>query len=223
MVPDRNTEPLRDIGRVLIANKGEIAVRCIKACRELGVHSIAIFTNADTTSLHAKLADESVLLPGDNGTAYTDRYAKAGLNLPGAIPANESTRYGFLSENAEFADAVTAAGIVFVGPSSASIRAMGLKHGARAVAVAAHVPVIPGTSLLESANDACVAARALGFPVMLKATWRRWRHGLASLPHRATSRGAADCKSHAVHQFLGLDLRFYYHLAIASYFPPKIV
>ncbi|KAM3547513.1 hypothetical protein MY1884_009535, partial [Beauveria asiatica] len=78
--------------------------------------------------------------------------------------------YGFLGENAEFADAVTAAGIVFVGPSSASIRAMGLKHEARAVAVAAHVPVIPGTSLLESANDACVAARALGVPVMLKAT-----------------------------------------------------
>lgn len=78
--------------------------------------------------------------------------------------------YGFLSENAEFADAVSAAGLVFVGPSSASIRAMGLKHEARAIASAASVPVIPGTLLLESASEACDAARALGFPVMLKAT-----------------------------------------------------
>lgn len=69
------TEPLGHIRKVLVANRGEIAVRCINACKELGVHSIAIFTNADTTSLHAKLADESVLLPGDNGTAYTDTYA----------------------------------------------------------------------------------------------------------------------------------------------------
>ena len=68
-----NAEPLRHIRRVLIANRGEIAVRCIKACKELAVHSIAIFTNADATSLHSKLADESVLLPGDNATAYTDR------------------------------------------------------------------------------------------------------------------------------------------------------
>ncbi|KAM3501830.1 hypothetical protein MY10362_005262 [Beauveria mimosiformis] len=169
MAPDSNTEPLRHIRRVLIANRGEIAVRCIKACKELGVHSIAIFTNADTTSLHAKLADESVLLPGDNGTAYTDSTSILEIckrvGADAVIPG-----YGFLSENAEFADAVTAAGIVFVGPSSASIRAMGLKHEARAIAVAAHVPVIPGTSLLESADDACVAARALGFPVMLKAT-----------------------------------------------------
>ena len=77
---------------------------------------------------------------------------------------------GFLSENAEFADAVSAAGIIFVGPSSAYIRAMGLKHEARGIATAANVPVIPGTSLLESAAEACEAARTLGFPVMLKAT-----------------------------------------------------
>ncbi|KAM3538013.1 hypothetical protein ARSEF1564_009070 [Beauveria bassiana] len=170
MAPDSSsTEPLRHIRRVLIANRGEIAVRCIKACKELGVYCITIFTNADTTSLHAKLADESVLLPGDNGTAYTDSASILEIckrvGADAVIPG-----YGFLSENAEFADAVTAAGIVFVGPSSASIRAMGLKHEARAIAVAANVPVIPGTSLLESADDACVAARALGFPVMLKAT-----------------------------------------------------
>ncbi|XWW94517.1 hypothetical protein V2A60_002460 [Cordyceps javanica] len=166
---DTNPEPLRHLRKVLIANRGEIAVRCIKACRELGVHSVAIFTNADATSLHSKLADESVLLPGENGTAYTDGAAileickrvKADAVIPG---------YGFLSENAEFADAVSSAGIIFVGPSSASIRAMGLKHEARAIAVAADVPVIPGTQLLESAAEACEAARALGFPVMLKAT-----------------------------------------------------
>ncbi|OAA55137.1 acetyl-/propionyl-coenzyme A carboxylase alpha chain [Cordyceps fumosorosea ARSEF 2679] len=169
MASGSNPEPLRHIRKALIANRGEIAVRCVKACKELGVHSIAIFTTADATSLHAKLADDSVLLPGDAATAYTDsasilevcKRVGADAVIPG---------YGFLSEDAGFADAVAAAGIVFVGPSAASIRAVGLKHEARAVAVAADVPVIPGTALLDSTPAACEAARALGFPVMLKAT-----------------------------------------------------
>ncbi|KAK8915831.1 Putative urea carboxylase [Metarhizium anisopliae BRIP 53293] len=160
---------LRSIRKVLIANRGEIAVRCIKACREVQVHSVAIFTHADATSLHVTLADEAVLLPGDDGTAYTDGEAildickKTGADavFPG---------YGFLSENAEFAGAVSSAGIIFVGPSSASIKAMGLKHEARAIAEAANVPVVPGTQLLSSAAEVVKAARDLGFPVMLKAT-----------------------------------------------------
>ncbi|KAJ3547098.1 hypothetical protein NM208_g1681 [Fusarium decemcellulare] len=160
---------LRNIRKVLVANRGEIAVRCIKACRELGVHSVAIITNADATSLHATLADEAVLLPGDDGSAYTNgeaildicRRTGADAIIPG---------YGFLSENAEFADMVSAAGITFVGPSSASIKAMGLKHEARSIAETANVPVIPGTQLLASSKDATEAAKRLGFPVMLKAT-----------------------------------------------------
>ncbi|CAH0028307.1 unnamed protein product [Clonostachys rhizophaga] len=160
---------LRYIRKVLVANRGEIAVRCIKACRELGVHSIAIITNADATSLHATLADETVLLPGDDSTAYTDGDAILDIckrtGADAIIPG-----YGFLSENVEFAEAAASAGITFVGPSPASIKAMGLKHEARAIAEAANVPVIPGTQLLESAAAATEAGESLGFPVMLKAT-----------------------------------------------------
>ncbi|KAL7930740.1 hypothetical protein V8C35DRAFT_324191 [Trichoderma chlorosporum] len=161
--------PLRHIGKVLIANRGEIAVRCIKACRELGVRSVAIITNADATSLHATLADEVVLLPGEDNTAYTNGEAILEIckqtNADAIIPG-----YGFLSENVEFANAVSSAGIIFVGPSSASINAMGLKHEARAIAQAANVPVIPGTQLLASAEAAIEATKRLGCPVMLKAT-----------------------------------------------------
>ncbi|KAI5456684.1 allophanate hydrolase subunit 2-domain-containing protein [Mariannaea sp. PMI_226] len=164
-----DSTPLRNIRKVLVANRGEIAVRCIKACRELGVSSVAIITNADATSLHATLADEIVVLPGDDSTAYTNGEAILDIckrtNADAIIPG-----YGFLSENVEFAKAVSSAGITFVGPSAASINAMGLKHEARAIAEAANVPVIPGTQLLESAGAAKEAARRLGCPVMLKAT-----------------------------------------------------
>ncbi|KAM0483158.1 hypothetical protein ACHAPX_002605 [Trichoderma viride] len=160
---------LSNIRKVLVANRGEIAVRCIKACRELGVGSVAIITNADATSLHATLADEVVLLPGEDSTAYTNGEAILDIckrtNADAIIPG-----YGFLSENVEFAEAVSSAGIIFVGPSSASINAMGLKHEARAIAQAANVPIIPGTGLLESAGAAVAAAKHLGCPVMLKAT-----------------------------------------------------
>ncbi|OQE27831.1 hypothetical protein PENSTE_c004G07845 [Penicillium steckii] len=161
--------PLSNIRKVLVANRGEIAVRCIKACRELGVHSIAIITNADATSLHATLADEVVLLPGDDSTAYTNGQAILDIckqrHADAVIPG-----YGFLSENVEFADTISSAGITFVGPSPASINAMGLKHEARSIALEANVPIIPGTGLLESAQDAKEAANRLGLPIMLKAT-----------------------------------------------------
>ncbi|KAF9767576.1 hypothetical protein IL306_015237 [Fusarium sp. DS 682] len=161
--------PLQHIRKVLIANRGEIAVRCIRACRKLGLPVISVFTKADATSLHVKLADEAILLPGEDGSAYTD--GDAILEICKRIGANVVfPGYGFLSENAEFADTISSAGIAFAGPSSASIRAMGLKHEARGIAQTANVPVIPGTQLLASAEDATKAATELGFPVMLKAT-----------------------------------------------------
>ncbi|EXA41867.1 hypothetical protein NW761_009192 [Fusarium oxysporum] len=160
---------LQHIRKVLIANRGEIAVRCINACRKLGLHVVSVFTNVDATSLHVKLADEAILLPGEDSSAYTDGDAildickRTGANV--VFPG-----YGFLSENAEFADTISSAGIIFAGPSTASIRAMGLKHEARGIAKSVNVPVIPGTQLLASAKEATKAATELGFPVMLKAT-----------------------------------------------------
>ncbi|KAJ5305826.1 hypothetical protein N7508_004841 [Penicillium antarcticum] len=160
---------LRHIRKVLVANRGEIAVRCIKACRELGVQSVAIITAADATSLHAQLADEVYTLPGSESTAYIDGDAIldicADCGADAIIPG-----YGFLSENVEFAEAVAKAGITFAGPSSASIKSMGLKHEAKRIAEAAHVPTIVGTSLLSSAEHAIVSAKRIGFPVMMKAT-----------------------------------------------------
>ncbi|TWU74284.1 hypothetical protein ED733_005204 [Metarhizium rileyi] len=161
--------PLSNIRKVLIANRGEIAVRCIKACRDVQVHSISIFTNADATSLHVTLADQAEHLPGDDGTAYAD--AEAILNICKSTGADAVIPgCGFLSEDADFAAAVSSAGIIFVGPSPESIKAMGLKHEARAIAEAAQVPVVPGTRLLASAAQVIEAAKSLEFPVMLKAT-----------------------------------------------------
>ncbi|KAF4855884.1 putative urea carboxylase [Colletotrichum siamense] len=160
---------LKNIQKVLVANRGEIAVRCIKACRELGVKTVAIYTDADATSLHTLSADEAVLLPGSDRTAYTDGDAIINIaqarNADAIIPG-----YGFLSENADFAAAAEAVGIIFVGPSVASIKAMGLKHEAREIAHRAGVPTVPGTALLSSAAEARENAARLGFPIMLKAT-----------------------------------------------------
>ncbi|KAK1999919.1 urea carboxylase [Colletotrichum falcatum] len=160
-------KPLRNINKVLVANRGEIAVRCIKACRELGVRSVAVYTNADATSLHVLQADEAIPLRGNE--TYTD--SDAILNVCRSTGADAVfPGYGFLSENVAFAGAVAAAGVTFIGPSSASIQAMGLKHKARSIAEAVNVPVVPGTSLLSSTHEAMEGAKKLGFPVMFKAT-----------------------------------------------------
>ncbi|KAF4121458.1 urea carboxylase [Geosmithia morbida] len=160
---------LQAIRRVLIANRGEIAVRCINACRALGVTSVAIYTASDASSLHVTSADESVLLQGDGTPGYLDVNDILDkcrqLSIDAVIPG-----YGFLSENVDFASRVTDAGMVFVGPSSESITEMGLKHRAREVATSVQVPVVPGTGLLVSEDDALAEADRLTYPVMLKAT-----------------------------------------------------
>ncbi|KAI0192052.1 urea carboxylase [Xylaria flabelliformis] len=155
--------------KVLIANRGEIAVRCIHAARLMGVTSVAIYTTSDITSLHVALADEAVQLSGDGPSGYLDiddiiRICHE-CSVDAVIPG-----YGFLSENATFAQRVADEGMTFVGPSPESIRDMGLKHRARGIAQAAKVPVIPGTNLLSSEDEALSAADHLGYPVMLKAT-----------------------------------------------------
>ncbi|KAK5625944.1 hypothetical protein RRF57_001660 [Xylaria bambusicola] len=161
--------PLKNISKLLIANRGEIAVRCINVARSLGAASVAIYTISDATSLHVKLADEAVLLAGDGTSGYLDiddiLRICAECSADAVIPG-----YGFLSENATFAQRVCDAGLMFVGPAPQSITEMGLKHRAREIAQAAKVPIIPGTGLLSSENEALDAADRLSYPVMLKAT-----------------------------------------------------
>jgi acetyl-CoA carboxylase biotin carboxylase subunit len=156
--------------KVLVANRGEIAVRVIRALRELGIGSVAVFSDADRASLHVLMADEAARLgPAPSGESYLriDRILEA-ARAHGAEAIHPG--YGFLSENAEFAAACEEAGIVFIGPSSHSIRRMGSKTEARKLAKAAGVPVVPGTEQpIARGEEGRRVANQFGYPVFLKA------------------------------------------------------
>ncbi|KAK8108544.1 hypothetical protein PG984_014345 [Apiospora sp. TS-2023a] len=158
---------------ILIANRGEIAVRITKTAKELGIRTVAIYTEPDSASQHVADADEAHLLAGPAGQAYLDGAQIVRIALAAGAQA-VIPGYGFLSENAGFARAVAAAGLHFVGPSPESIEQFGLKHTARDLATKAGVPVVPGsTGILRNADEACrIAAERLpgGYPVMLKST-----------------------------------------------------
>jgi acetyl-CoA carboxylase biotin carboxylase subunit len=157
--------------KVLIANRGEIAVRVIRACRELGVATVAIHSDADADSLHVRLADEAVCV---GPAASKDSY----LNIPNIVAAARNTGadavhpgYGFLSEMASFAEICNAIGVKFIGPPVAAIEQMGDKATARETALAAGVPTVPGSDgLLTSDEDARRIAGQIGYPVVVKAT-----------------------------------------------------
>jgi urea carboxylase len=155
---------------VLIANRGAIATRIIRTARAMGLRTVAVYSDADAGSLHVSAADEAVCIgPGPAAQSYLDvaailaaaKACRAGAIHPG---------YGFLAENAEFAEACAAAGIAFIGPTPDNIRTFGLKHSARALAEANGLPLAPGTGLLTGADEAAEAAARIGYPVMLKAT-----------------------------------------------------
>ena len=158
------------INKVLIANRGEIAVRIIRACKELGLKTVAVYSTADNEALHAKLADESICIGGP-------KPSESYLNIPAIISVAEATQadavhpgYGFLSENAEFAEICGRCGLTFIGPQVRHIRLMGDKAKARRMAEKAGVPTIPGDSkgFLE-ASEALEVAKNIGFPVLLNA------------------------------------------------------
>ena len=157
--------------KVLIANRGEIALRVIRACRELGVQTVAVYSEADRESLHVRFADDDVCIgPPPGRLSY--------LNIPRIIAAAEITGadaihpgYGFLAENAEFAQICKASNITFIGPSAEQIMAMGDKASARRLAKEAGVPTVPGSEgVLENPDDALTVAEEIGFPVIIKAT-----------------------------------------------------
>src|SRR5256714_8552957 len=156
--------------KVLIANRGEIALRVIRACKELGVETVAVYSEADRESLHVRFADDDVCI----GRAPSrDSY----LNIPRLIAAAEITGadaihpgYGFLAENAEFAEICAASKITFIGPTADQIRTMGDKAQARKTMSAVGVPIIPGTpGPVEDVDEALTLATEIGFPVIIKA------------------------------------------------------
>ena len=166
--------PARRITKVLIANRGEIACRVIRACRELDLRTVAVYSEADRASLHVRLCDEAIAIgppPARESYLVVDKIVDA-IRKSGADAVHPG--YGFLSENAAFAEAVAAAGATFIGPPPSAIRAMGGKTAARALMQAAGVPVVPGDNGeggrgFAGAAEAKAAAARIGYPVMLKA------------------------------------------------------
>ena len=157
--------------KILIANRGEIALRVICACRDLGIRTVAVYSEADRHSLHVRFADEAICIgPAKSTLSY--------LNIPSVMSAAEITNvdavhpgYGFLSENAGFAEVCELSGIKFIGPKPDVIRQMGLKQHARAIMEQAGVPILPGSrGILNSAEEALTLASEIGYPIMLKAS-----------------------------------------------------
>src|SRR5215468_7772349 len=159
------------IEKIVIANRGEIALRILRACRELGIKTVAVHSTADYSLKHVLLADESVCIgPPPSSGSY--------LNVPAIISAAEVTDaeaihpgYGFLSENADFAERVEKSGFVFIGPRAETIRLMGDKVSAKHAMIKAGVPVVPGSEgpLPAAPEEIIKIARAIGYPVIIKA------------------------------------------------------
>ena len=187
--------------KVLIANRGEIAVRIIRACRDLGISPVAIYSEADRGALHVRMADEAYLVgapPSSESYLVIENILNA-ARRSGADAIHPG--YGFLSENPRFAQACAEAGIPMIGPSAESIRLMGNKTQARAALLKQGVPIVPGTHRpLDSPQEAIEAASAIGYPVMLKAAagggarecaWSRlsrgWRHRSRRRPRRLSA------------------------------------
>jgi acetyl-CoA carboxylase biotin carboxylase subunit len=157
--------------KILIANRGEIALRVLCACKDLGIRTVAVYSEADRYSLHTRFADEAICIgPAKSSRSY--------LDIPSVISAAEITNadavhpgYGFLSENADFAEVCETSGLRFIGPSPDVIRRMGLKQVARACMEEAGVPILPGSKgILKNLEEALELAEGIGYPVMLKAS-----------------------------------------------------
>ncbi len=178
--------------KILIANRGAIACRIVRTIRKLGLQSVAVYSEADAESLHVRQADESVAL-GASKPALSYLDAAKILNAAKSTGATViHPGYGFLSENADFAEACAREGLAFAGPEPDQIRKFGLKNTARDVAKACGIPLLPGTDVIESVEEAEVAAEAIGFPVMLKSTAGGGGIGMQVCRHEGELRGAYE-------------------------------
>ena len=189
--------------KILIANRGKIAVRVMRACREMGIRTVAVYSEADRTALHVRYADEAFFI---GPSPSSESYLKMETILEVARKTGAEAihpGYGFLSENARFAQACKNAGVVFIGPSAEAITAMGEKTSARRVAVAAGVPVVPGALHPLADNDQILAeAKRIGYPLMLKAAAGGGGKGLRLVHQAADLEGSvARARSEAKSAF----------------------
>ncbi len=156
--------------KILIANRGEIAIRIIRACKEMGISTVAVYSEADKESLHVALADQAICI---GGARAEDSYLNGQRILSAALYTGAQAihpGYGFLAENAGFADLCRKYGVKFIGPSGEVISKMGDKDAARRLMKANHVPTTPGTDILQDAAEAQAAAEKIGYPVLIKAS-----------------------------------------------------
>jgi len=195
--------------RIFIANRGEIAVRIIRACRELGLETVQAYSSADSDSLAVRLADDSVCI---GGPSPAESYLNANALISAALMAGAGAihpGYGFLSENAAFAEACTSAGLTYVGPDASAIRLMGDKAAARKLAMEAGVPVVQGSpDPVESVEEAVRIANSIGYPVLVKASAGGGGRGMRAMENekqlregleRASSEAAAAFGNGAVY------------------------
>src|SRR5271157_1166499 len=194
--------------KILVANRGEIALRVICACKELGIATVAVYSEADRNSLHVRFADEAVCIgPPRSSESY--------LNIPQVISAAEITNveaihpgYGFLSENANFAEVCEASGIAFIGPSSDILRLMGEKDHARREMSAGGLPIVPGSDGIVADETAALAEAArIGYPVLIKATAGGGGRGMrVARRHTELPAAFATARSEALQAFGVLDV-----------------
>ncbi|HMO54956.1 MAG TPA: biotin carboxylase N-terminal domain-containing protein, partial [Tepidiformaceae bacterium] len=177
--------------KVLVANRGEIALRIVRGLRDLGIHSVAVFSEVDRLSQHVRYADEAHYIgPADARESYLhmERIIDAARRC-GADAVHPG--YGFLAENADFAEACESAGLTFIGPSPESIRLLGDKIQARKIAMEAGVPVLPGSGEVTSVEEAMVFANSIGYPVMVKAAAGGGGRGIRLIQSEEEFAGAA--------------------------------
>ena len=192
--------------KVLIANRGEIAVRIIRACRELGIGTVAVFSEADRSALHAQLADEAVCI----GPART---ADSYLNIKAILAACEITGaeaihpgFGFLSENASFARMCEKCGVAFIGPPASAMEQMGDKAEAKAAMKAAGVPVVPGSDgIVTSLEEARYIANQIGYPIMVKASAGGGGRGIRRVDSESQLEAAITAAKQEASSFFGDD------------------
>ena len=194
--------------KVLVANRGEIAVRVMRALREMKIGSVAVYSDVDRNALHVRMADEAIPL---GGSASSETYLRGDKIVAAAISCGAEAihpGYGFLSENADFAALCVASGLVFIGPSASAIEKLGSKTSARELAKKAGTPIPPGTEeALKSADEAKLVAREIGYPVILKAAAGGGGKGMRRVEREEDIEAAfRDASSEAERSFRNADI-----------------